>query len=306
MLPYNEKLWAVPLKEMGHSWLEGRVPTPDLGEIVDGALRPQPKPMGPNARFGYPLRGGFGAMIKGWLAHLDPSRLRTGWRLSEIDPIKCIATSADGESIQYRNLIVTAPLSAAVKMVKNAPEAVREAAHGLRHVSVRCVNFAVDRAKVTGKHWIYYPEDTVFHRIFVQSNASKFCAPPGTSSFTAGITYSAYKPLPSEGGRLIDQVIRDARKVGIIGRKDRVIYTRQVDLPFAYVVPDTNRESNVRIIRSWLEQNSVYTAGRFAEWEYYNSDHAMLAGKRVAETIRGLRPIVKDSTVLTVQQSSLQ
>jgi hypothetical protein len=105
---------------------------------------------------------------------------------------------------------MTAPLPAAVKVIKNAPESVRQAAEGLRHVSVRCVNFAVDRANVTDKHWIYYPEDTVFHRIFVQSNASTLCAPAGTSSFTAEITYSPYKPLPCDGDGLIDQVIQEA------------------------------------------------------------------------------------------------
>jgi UDP-galactopyranose mutase len=29
-IPYNRKLWAVPLREMETSWLGGRVPMPDL------------------------------------------------------------------------------------------------------------------------------------------------------------------------------------------------------------------------------------------------------------------------------------
>src|SRR5215213_1256418 len=69
-IPYNRKLWAVPLAEMETSWLGGRVPLPDLGEMIEGALSPAPKPMGPNARFGYPLRGGFQALMDGFLPHL--------------------------------------------------------------------------------------------------------------------------------------------------------------------------------------------------------------------------------------------
>ena len=69
-IPYNEKLWAVPLEEMETSWLGGRVPLPDLEEMIEGALSPAPKPMGPNARFGYPLRGGFQALMDGFLPHL--------------------------------------------------------------------------------------------------------------------------------------------------------------------------------------------------------------------------------------------
>jgi UDP-galactopyranose mutase len=51
-IPYNRKLRAVPLTEMETSWLGGRVPLPDLEEMIEGALSPSPKPMGPNARFG--------------------------------------------------------------------------------------------------------------------------------------------------------------------------------------------------------------------------------------------------------------
>ena len=47
-----------------------------------------------------------------------------------------------------------------------------------------CVNLGINRAKVTEKHWIYYPEGQdkyIFQRIFVQSNASPFTAPAGAA-----------------------------------------------------------------------------------------------------------------------------
>ena len=69
-IPYNRKLWAVPLDQMETSWLGGRVPLPDLEEMIEGALSPVPKPMGPNARFGYPLRGGFQQLMDAWVPHL--------------------------------------------------------------------------------------------------------------------------------------------------------------------------------------------------------------------------------------------
>src|SRR5437868_11189431 len=70
-IPYNTKLWAVPLSEMETSWLGGRVPLPDLEEMIEGALHPVPKPMGPNARFGYVLRGGFQALMDGFLPYVQ-------------------------------------------------------------------------------------------------------------------------------------------------------------------------------------------------------------------------------------------
>src|SRR5215217_1374651 len=84
-MPYNRKLWAVPLSEMETSWLGGRVPLPDLEEMIEGALSPVPKPMGPNARFGYPLHGGFQALMDGFLPQLrGPVWLNT--RVNGVSP----------------------------------------------------------------------------------------------------------------------------------------------------------------------------------------------------------------------------
>ena len=44
-----------------------------------------------------------------------------------------------------------------------------------------------------------------------------------------------------------------------------------------------------RPIREWLAEHDILLAGRYSEWEYYNSDHAFLAGKKAAERVRELR-----------------
>jgi protoporphyrinogen oxidase len=164
-----------------------------------------------------------------------------------------------------------------------APERVRRAASKLRHVSVRCVNLGIAREKLTDKHWIYYPEDTVFHRVFVQGNASPHCNPPGGFGLTCEITYSQSKPLPSEGQDLIDLCVSDCIRVGLFRPEDRVAVANEIDMPYAYVVYDHVRKQSVDVIRRWLATQDVHLAGRYSEWEYYNSDHAFIAGKKVAE-----------------------
>jgi UDP-galactopyranose mutase len=189
-IPYNKKLWAVPLDEMETSWLGGRVPLPNLEEMIEGALQPVPKPMGPNARFGYPLRGGFQALMDGFLPLLE-AELQLGADVVAVSPAARMVTLADGRRFSYDSLISTLPLPRLVAaMGDEAPPAVREAAAALRHVSVRCVNLGIAREAITDKHWIYYPEDTVFHRIFVQGNASPHNNAPGGFGLTCEISYS--------------------------------------------------------------------------------------------------------------------
>ena len=285
-VPYNRKLWKTPLADMETSWLGGRVPLPDLQQIISGALAPLDKPVGPNARFGYPRRGGFQALMNGFLPHLTCA-LETHSEISEIQPQTRSVILRDGRHYHYDQLISTLPLPELVRLMGNrAPEAVQKAASMLRHVSVRCVNIGVGREALSDKHWIYYPGDTLFHRIFLQGNASPECNPEGGFGLTCEITYRADQPLPVEGDALIQRCIDDCIRVGIIREDDVILTAHEVDMPYAYVVYDHQRKANVELIRSWLATQGIHLSGRYSEWEYYNSDHAFLAGKRAAESVK--------------------
>jgi UDP-galactopyranose mutase len=301
-IPYNRKLWAVPLTEMETSWLGGRVPLPDLEEMIEGALSPVPKPMGPNARFGYPLRGGFQRLMDGWMPHLKGD-VRLNSRAVKVSPRRHTVTLSNGTELRYRHLISTMPLPVLVRQMGNeAPRDIREAAAQLRHVSVRCVHIGVGRENLTDKHWIYYPEDTVFHRIFVQGNASPYCNPPGGFGLTCEITYSAHKPLPCDGDDLVNRCIQDCHKVGIFRPEDPIWATAQCDMPHSYVVYDHGRFAAVSRIREWMAGHDILLSGRYSEWEYYNSDHAFIAGKKAAEKIAGLDAVREVPKVLTAGQ----
>lgn len=282
-VPYNQKLWAVPLTEMETSWLGGRVPLPNLEQMIEGALQATPAPMGPNARFGYPLHGGFQALVDGFVPLID-AEIALDTKLVSLSPRDRRVRLSDGRTLHYGKLISTMPLPQLVAVCGDqAPLAVREAAAGLRHVSVRCVNLGVARADITDKHWIYCPEDTVFHRIFVQGNVSPHNNPAGGFGLTCEITYGPLKPLPAEGQALIDLCIADARRVGMLRDDDTMLTTNQVDMPCAYVVYDHARAANVALIRDWLLSFDIVLAGRYSEWEYYNSDHAFMAGRHAAQ-----------------------
>jgi protoporphyrinogen oxidase/glycosyltransferase involved in cell wall biosynthesis/beta-glucosidase/6-phospho-beta-glucosidase/beta-galactosidase len=285
-IPYNRKLWTVPLTEMETSWLGGRVPLPDLEEIIEGALRPVAKPMGPNARFGYPLQGGFQAMMSGFVPHIKGT-IELNADVARISPGQHLVTLADGRRYRYQYLVSTMPLPELIRsMGDEAPEPIRKAAAALRHVSVRCVNLGIGRENISDKHWIYYPEDTIFHRVFLQGNASPACNPLGGFGLTCEISYSPAKPLPVDGQELIDRCVEDCIKVGLFTRNDKLITANLVDMPYAYVVYDQARKQSVETIRRWLSERDIVLAGRYSEWEYYNSDHAFLAGKKAAEVIR--------------------
>ncbi len=122
-----------------------------------------------------------------------------------------------------------------------------------------------------------------FIRLFVEVNGSSHCNGPGGFGLTCEITYSDAKPLPADGDALIRRCIDDCIRVGMFTASDPIWCANQVDMPIAYVVYDHDRAANVDLIRDWLAERDIILAGRYAEWEYYNSDHAFVAGKKAAE-----------------------
>jgi protoporphyrinogen oxidase len=94
--------------------------------------------------------------------------------------------------------------------------------------------------------------------------------------------------LPADGDALIALCVADCIRVGLIDASDDILVANQVDMPYAYVVYDHARKASVELIREWLLRRDIHLSGRYSEWEYYNSDHAFIAGKRVAETVQAV------------------
>ena len=205
MLPYNRKVWATPLTMMSYDWMSDRVMQPRIDQVLEGALRPGVKDWGPNARFGYPLRGGFQAYMDALMNRLDASRVQTG-RRGHGD---CAAAPHGHAGRRRRGRLRPAHLHAAPAGAR--PSARRRAGGGARRGGWLAEHdrdsacHGINRADIDREALDRLSQETVFHRIFVESNASPYNAPPGTSAYICEITTSQYKPLEREG--LVERVV---------------------------------------------------------------------------------------------------
>ncbi len=301
MQPYNFKVWGIDPSRMSSDWIAGRVLTPSLDEVIEGALHRGRLDMGPNARFGYPLKGGCEMFVAG-LAQRVKARggaMAFGRTLVRLDTKKKRATFRVGEpgseahhyeTVGYDTLFPSVPLPDLIRAIPDAPEAVRRAAEGLPSTSVVCVNLGINREKVTEKHWIYYPESQdkfIFQRIFVQSNASPFTAPPGHSALIFEISHSKFKPLPGRGKRaLVDACVAGLKRTDLWREGDEVVFEQVLGMPHAYIPFTPERPGQLEVINAFLHARDVFPIGRFGEWKYLNQDGAILSAKRVVESVQ--------------------
>jgi UDP-galactopyranose mutase len=285
MIPFNRKCWAVDLKQMSSEWVRDRVLQPKLEEVIHGALTDQRKGFGPNAEFWYPKEGGIEALPRGFLPHLDESRIHLQTEVVAIEVAKKQIETARGEKIAYRHLVSTLPLPRLVDLIPHVPGQVAEARKRLEHNTIWAVNLCIDRARISDRHWIYYPEMAyLFHRISFPMNFHPSMAPEGKSSITVEVGASKYKHVNRD--TLVEDVIRDLKKTDYLKDEGEILAHNVLELTPAYIIYHIGHRRDVEFIHAYLRSIDIWPCGRFGDWEYLNMDHSILCGKRVAEQLQ--------------------
>jgi protoporphyrinogen oxidase len=286
MLRYARKIWTVEPSEMNTEWLGsavgGRVSRPSLEQVIRGAIDPHPQEFNYLTDFSYPAERGFGRIMEPLASGVRNVRLGCG--VASIEAAARRMTFSDGTARIYEAAISTIPLPLLVRLAVDAPADVRAAADRLMWTSIRCVNLGIAREDIGPGHWVYfYDHDVPFFRVSFPSKFAPDNAPAGHSSISCEISYSRRKPLDEE--RLVERVIDALRSTGILRGSDRIVVEDQINIPYAYVVFDFNREPSLRTIHGWMESVDLYPCGRFGEWGYHWSFEAIESGKRVAEKV---------------------
>lgn len=291
MLPYNRKLWTIPLDEVVPDWTRRYVPTPKVDEILRLArkgerFRKSRREYGYNVEFRYPVQGGIEVLPMGFSSNLNSGRVHLGCEAQTVLLGQKRLLFSNGDAARWDVLVSTIPLPQLVSCIKDVPTEIREEATNLRHISIYNLNLGIDRKETTGAHWIYFPEHTyIFHRVGFPSNLSPRMAPSGLSSISVEVSYSKYKPLPV--GQLDSLIIRDLVRAGLINSMKEVLVKKAFNLPHAYVIYDQNYNSSRQKILSFLEREGIFSIGRYGSWEYSTMEDAIMSGKKVSERVLG-------------------
>ena len=106
MIPYNERLWGVPPRDITAAWCSRFVPLPNLEQVVAGAVGANAGILGYNATFSYPKRGGIQTFAHALAARLDPTRVHTRTTLDQLD-YQRREVALGGERLPYAAVVAT-------------------------------------------------------------------------------------------------------------------------------------------------------------------------------------------------------
>ncbi|MEO5899193.1 MAG: FAD-dependent oxidoreductase [Ilumatobacteraceae bacterium] len=287
MHPYNFKVWATPLEQMGTTWQGDRVPEVNLRRILENQLANRDDvSWGPNNKFKFPLLGT--GLLYERIAESLPKPVELGKRVVSIDTATKAVEFADGSSTTYDKLVTTMPLKELVKVIVGCPDEVVAAANGLTHTEGLFIGIGVADPCPSTKCWMYFPgDDSPFYRVTYLSNYSPKMT-PGADHFSllAEVSRSEYKE------ENVDDVV-ERTIAGMVNCKlltpeqveHKIVSKQLMTVPYSYPVPTVRRDSLLAIIQPWLAAHDIYSRGRFGAWRYEigNTDHSVMMGVEVAD-----------------------
>jgi protoporphyrinogen oxidase len=290
LIPYSEKFWGVHPREMTFEWTGNRVPEAKALQVLRGAVIGVNTKVGTNASFRYPEgAGGYGAVADSLRDKV--AELHLGHEAVSVDVAQKTVTFANGRQVPFEVLVSTIPLPVLVDICSEVPQEVREAVASLRTNKIMVVNLGIKRADISSKHWVHFPEKEIsFFRISFPHNFSPETVPPGMSSVSAEVSVPEE---PADREALIQRVIADLQKVGILREDDEVVASLAHYVRWGYCIYDEARQQAIPVIKKWLRSVDIVPCGRYGLWTYFWSDEAILSGRKGAEQAKSHLETIK-------------
>lgn len=281
-MEYTWKYHTTSADNLTTDWVGPRLYQAKLEEVLLGAVSPSTPDIHYVSDYRYPSQDGFVSFLK---MFVDQSDIRLGHQLVRLDPAKRNLTFANGVVIAYDNLVSSVPLPDLVPMIVGAPPDVLEAAAQLACTTVVLVNVGIDRPDVSKASWTYfYERDYLFSRISFPHLMSPQTVPRGASSIQAEVYFSKkYRPLDRPPESLIEPVIADLRRCGLIQEDDRILYREAKCIPYANIIFDIDRPKALQLVHGYLDELGIAFCGRYGDWGYLWTDQSFISGEQAAQ-----------------------
>jgi len=287
--PYNRKIWKFDLSCMDTQMVD-RIPKPPREDVIASAGGQTTEGYTHQLYFHYPKEGGFQTMVDEYARRA----VKNGEVLSGID-IKAIEGGPGAWRIVTSNgifegeqLINCIPLHE-LFVYLDAPEDVKSALNALKYNSIHIVAAHYKKDNIGDHFALYVPDPSVsFHRLSKLGFLGDSYKPAdGGSVLMAEITFRPNSYLASLDIETIEQQVIDGlAKLGLADAEDLVSIETQTS-KYAYVIYDLDHRTNVDKILTYLKSIGIRCAGRFAEFEYLNTDGVVEHTMALADELNG-------------------
>lgn len=256
--PYNRKIWQADLSQVPMEWLEGKLPMPNLSELVVSNIVRQEEEEMVHATFYYPKENGSQFIVDRLSEGLNirtssnaEISVRNGkYVVNEVEGFDHVIFTGDIRRMPSHFETILSESNIDIEYLK-----------GLRSNGTSNMLCQTDANDIS---WLYIPEPSVrAHRIIYTGNFAE-SNNRGSNRKTCVVEFSGkvdYNDMVSELNMLP-------------GNLKPITYNYE---PSSYVIQDKRTRGEIANAKIALRNANIHLVGRFAEWEYYNMDKCIEA-----------------------------
>lgn len=263
--PYNEKVWGVPLVDIPLPWLHGKLPMPNVTEIILSNILRNDESKMVHSHFYYAKNGGSQFIVDQLALSLKDVKL--GVAINDIRYLKDTKWIID--DIEFDSVVYTGDVRLLYNKLKGCNEFIDSLSslQTLKSNGTSNVLCEIDKCDLS---WLYMPDNLVkSHRIiytgnFSENNNGKRDRTTCTIEFSGEISKK--------------EMLAEIQKLP--GNAKAIAFNYEEN---SYIIHEANTSDKINSVRESLVNKKFHLLGRFAEWEYYNMDKAIEAGLNLVE-----------------------
>ena len=282
--PYNQKIWKFDPSCLDTQMVE-RIPKPPKEDVIASANGAETEGYTHQLYFHYPAQGGFQSLVN---AYAERAAKKAEIRANSP------ALSIEGKDGNWKvktpdgvvegdRLVNCMPLHELAKILP-MPQEPAQSLERLKYNSIHIVAVHVTKDNIGDHFAIYFPEmDTLFHRMSKLNFLGESYVPKnGGSVLLVEVTFRPDSYLGSLSTEEIErQVVDGLHRMGMIDQAD-VAAVKTRTFKYAYVIYDLGHRSNTNCVLDYLRSVGIESAGRFAQFEYFNTDAVVESTMKLA------------------------
>lgn len=276
--PYNEKLYAIDLKELDVDAMGRFFPYANKEEIINNMKKQEVNSY--NASFLYP-KNGAGSFIEILYNSLDKEKVLLNTEVKSVDLENKKAVLSDGTTVEYDHLVNTVPLNRFLELVGGYQELIDEMSYN--KVLVFNLGFNKKSDLCTKEHWLYVADkECNFYRCGFYNNIL------GNENLSMYIEIGYNKKAEITKSDIDEQLkltLENLKKLGITDNETELVEYCSIIMDPAYVHINTETNKKLDELKNTIGQKNVYTIGRYGAWIYNSMEDSMLRAKELAEKI---------------------
>ncbi|MHB1493658.1 MAG: protoporphyrinogen/coproporphyrinogen oxidase [Thermoplasmataceae archaeon] len=270
LMPYNRKIWKEEPSNMDADWVysPGRLPFPEVDEIVRSIAGLPSIGYKEQATFYYPVKGGIQALYDSLLEKVTKNDIDVIFG-TEIRSCKKEQNSwLINGNFRSSSVISTLPLRTINRVFDLSDEAAASVSK-LTYNKDIVVGVAL-KVPTPDYSIMYVPQsDVPFHRLTWMSSLIPVDS-RGQSNLIAETTVSQNDSLDNRN--IVNETISGLIKLGIIKSESDVIFSKQWVNELAYPIYNNGHENFRYNALSYLKNMGIKSVGRWGSWHYWNTD----------------------------------